>query len=174
MLWNRFPQPGAIAAVVLMSMMVTACERVSTTQYQATATTTYTWMVDYYDQNRSSDRPPRIETFATGSLVNTNGQRPADAVTGPDDKGLWWGALPPRPSLDEMEARQQPQETLGTPRLNKRVEYSVTFRLPGQDNRTLPTRYEIYRQVVRSYEQRQPLEFVLGINEGSVENVVPQ
>ncbi|HIK56660.1 MAG TPA: hypothetical protein IGS37_16045 [Synechococcales cyanobacterium M55_K2018_004] len=166
--------PFGLGLTTIAVIAIAGCDTVTTTQYQAIAITRYTWLVDYYDQNRSSDRPPRIEAFASTELTNENGQHPPDAVTGPDDRGLWWPALPPRPTVDELEARQRPQETIGTPRLNKSVEYFVTFRNPGEPNRTLPTRYEIYRQVVRSYEQRQPLQFVLGINNGSVENVVPQ
>jgi hypothetical protein len=42
--------------------------------------------------------------------VNRNGVKPPGAVVGPDDRGLWWPTLPPRPSVDEVEQRKKSQE----------------------------------------------------------------
>ncbi|MBD1909535.1 hypothetical protein H6G02_08860 [Leptolyngbya sp. FACHB-16] len=144
------------------------CDTTTTDQYQASAIVTYTWQVDYIRQGGGSDRPPRIEKFASTSLENKNGQRPENAVTGPDDKGLWWPDSPPRPTVDEMEDRKKNQEIIGDPRLQKNVEYQITYRVPGEANRTLPTRYDVYRQVVKAYEERVPLEFVTDANESIV------
>ncbi|MDG2615035.1 hypothetical protein P7L53_02140 [Thermoleptolyngbya sichuanensis XZ-Cy5] len=167
--WQRV----ALLLASLPILAISGCETPISTQYQATATTTYTWLVEYEGANRPGERPPRIEEFASTSLENRNGQKPEGAVTGPDDKGLWWPALPPKPTIDDIEARQQRQERPGTPRLNKTVNYTITFRRPGEDNRTLPTRYEVYRQVVKAYEDRIPLEFTLDPAERTVLKATP-
>lgn len=153
---------GGVIAIVL-----TSCSSVTTDQYEATAQTTYTWQVKY-SLNPTSDKLPRFETFASTSLLNRNGLKPEGAVTGPDDRGLWWTALPPRPTVDEVEQRQRPQEKATTPELLKTVEYQISFGL-GNEKRTLPTNYQVYRQVVKAYPQRIPLQLTLGINDNSVE-----
>jgi len=164
-----FPGVFPTTALVFVSsaVLLGGCETTTTEQYQASAITTYTWLVDYQEQG-GGDRPPRIEEFASTSLENKNGQRPAGAVTGPDDQGLWWPESPPRPTVDELEERQQRQDIIGQPRLQRNVEYQITFRVPGEANRTLPTRYEVYRQVVKAYEDRVPLEFVMDPTESIV------
>ncbi|MGG6296847.1 hypothetical protein ACQ4M4_20830 [Leptolyngbya sp. AN02str] len=155
-------QKFALIAVSVAGLTLAGCEQTTTDQYQASARTTYTWLVEYQGRGGgASERPPRVEEFASTSLENRNGQRPDGAVTGPDDQGLWWPELPPRPTVDELEARTQPQDDVGSPQLNKRVDYEVTFRLPGEDNRTLDTSYDVYRQVVKAYERRIPLEFTV-------------
>lgn len=164
--------PIAMVAMTSLSLMVSGCQSTTTDQYQASAVTTYTWHVDYEGQN-GRDRPPRIEKFASTSLENKNGQQPAGAVTGPDDQGLWWPDAPPRPTVDELEERQQSQEIIGQPRLQKNVEYRIIFRLPGEENRTLPTRYDVYRQVVKAYEDQIPLEFVMDPTESMVTQAKP-
>ena len=47
----------------------------------------------------------------------------AGAVVGPDDQGLWWPTLPPRPSVDEVEQHKRPQLEAGKPELVKDVKY---------------------------------------------------
>jgi hypothetical protein len=153
---------------------VSACTTTMTNEYEATALTTYTWQVDYTTTvGGGGDRPPRVEEFASTSLVNRNGQQPDEAVTGPDDRGLWWAELPPRPMLDELEARQQPSESFGTPRLNKEVEYALTFDEAGQTT-TLPTNYSVYRQIARTYPDQPRLELTLGVDDSSVEKAEPK
>lgn len=169
------PFSGRVALGVvatLASTVLVSCNSSTTNNYEATAQTTYTWQVEYLDQ---SDRKqlPRVEAFASTSLENRNGQRPDDAVTGPDDKGLWWPALPPEPTVDEIEDRRQnTSETLSSPLLQKSVQYSVTLDVDGQ-RRTLPTDYSVYRQVVKAYPNQEPLLFTLGVNDGSVEKAEP-
>lgn len=153
-----------------MSPLLIGCTQQTTQQYEASALVTYTWQVEYISDVEK--RHPRIERFATTSLLNQNGERPDDAVTGPDDQGLWWPALPPRPTVDEMEALQKPGETIETPRLDKSVEYTFTYNLDGQ-TQTLPTNYSVYRQVVKSYPSQTPLEVTLGVNDASVQQVTP-
>jgi hypothetical protein len=104
-------------------------------------------------------------------LLNRNGLKPSGAVTGPDDKGLWWPALPPRPSVDEVEQRKKLQQA-SNPELLKSVKYELNYRV-GDQQRTLPTNYEVYRQVVKAYPSRTPLQLTLGLNDNSVEKAEP-
>ncbi|MEC4814848.1 MAG: hypothetical protein SAK29_16440 [Scytonema sp. PMC 1069.18] len=166
------PKPiFSLFSVIALAVTLTSCSTPTTTQYEATALTKYTWQVKYaYDL--TNEPSPRLETFATNSLLNRNGLEPPQAVTGPDDKGLWWSALPPRPSVDEIEQRKQPQEQVSPPELLKSVEYRLTYEADGQQ-RTLPTNYDVYRQVVKAYPQRTPLQLTLGINDNSVEKAEP-
>jgi hypothetical protein len=43
----------------------------------------------------------------------------------------------------------------------------------GNAQNTLPTNYEVYRQVVKAYAQKTPLELTLGVNDNSVEKAEP-
>ncbi|MBD2535545.1 hypothetical protein H6G97_41620 [Nostoc flagelliforme FACHB-838] len=43
----------------------------------------------------------------------------------------------------------------------------------GNTQNTLPTNYEVYRQVVKAYSQRTPLQLTLGVNDNSVEKAEP-
>ncbi|NJL09238.1 MAG: hypothetical protein HC908_00405 [Calothrix sp. SM1_7_51] len=153
--------------LLLFSAVITSCSNVTTSQYEATALTTYTWQVKYAN-NLASEPLPRLSEFATTSLLNHNGLKPSGAVTGPDDRGLWWAALPPRPTVDEVEQRKGSQQEASTPELLKSVKYQLTYGV-GAQQRTLPTNYEVYRQVVKAYPSRTPLELTLGVGENSVE-----
>lgn len=155
-----------------ISIALTSCARVTTNQYEATARTTYTWQVKY-SQDITSSKTPRVETFASTSLLNRNGQQPAGSVTGPDDRGLWWPALPPRPTVDQVEQRQRSAEQVSTPELVKSVDYQLTYR-EGDTQRTLPTNYQVYRQVAKAYPAEIPLQLTLGVNNNSVEKAEPR
>lgn len=146
---------------------VAGCTNLLTNDYEATAVTMYVWQVEYTGE---SDRPTdrRIQRFASTSLVNSNGVMPDAAVGGADDQGLWWPALPPRPSVDELEAGQQRQETIGTPELIKQVDYTLAFYLDG-GQQTLPTNYSVYRQAVKGLQDGRPLELTLGPTDKSVQ-----
>ncbi|EKU98610.1 hypothetical protein Lepto7375DRAFT_7913 [Leptolyngbya sp. PCC 7375] len=154
---------------------IAACEPVTTnfatTDYSANATVTYTWQVRY---NRADgrDRPndTRLEKFASTSLENQNGIRPGLAVTGPDNEGLWWPELPPKPTVDDVEARQGENEQPESPELIKSVDYTLTVDQTGQQ-KTLPTSYKVYRQAVKAHADQRPLEVILGPQDGSVMNV---
>ncbi|KYC40595.1 hypothetical protein WA1_26110 [Scytonema hofmannii PCC 7110] len=154
--------PSAIA--------LTGCSTLTTTQYESTALTKYTWQVKYAN-DLTNETSPRFETFGTTSLRNRNGIKPEGAVTGPDDKGLWWAALPPRPSVDEVEQRKQGQEA-SLPELLKSVDYQLTYKV-GEEQRTLPTNYQVYREVVKAHPSRTPLQLTLGVNDDSVEKAEP-
>jgi hypothetical protein len=160
-----------IVAGIFSAIALTSCSTVTADQYEATARTTYTWQVKY-SIDPSSDKLPRFETFTSTNVLNRNGLKPEEAVTGPDDRGLWWPALPPRPTVDEVEQRQRPQEKASTPELLKAVEYQLTYKV-GDKQRTLPTNYQVYRQVVKTYPQRTPLQLTLGVNDNSVEKAEP-
>ncbi len=161
---------------VLLGGMVAiaACEPVttnfSTTDYSATANVTYTWHVRYNrDDGRDRPNDTRIEKFDTVSLANENGVRPGLAVTGPDSDGLWWPALPPEPTVDDIESRLRENEQPEDPELIKSVDYTLTVDQAGQQ-RTLPTSYKVYRQAVKAHAEQRPLEVILGPQDGSVIN----
>ncbi|WP_210404372.1 hypothetical protein [Chroococcidiopsis sp. TS-821] len=155
---------------MISAIALTSCATLTVNQYEATAETTYTWQVRY--STSPNDKLPRFETFATTSLLNRNGQQPSAAVTGPDDQGLWWPALPPRPTVDQIEQRQRPQEKPSTPELLKSVNYQIAY-FEGSKQRTLPTNYQVYRQVVKAYPSQRPLRLTLGVNNASVEKAEP-
>lgn len=140
---------------------------ITTGTYEARATVTYTWQVDYarsFDQQRTIRR----ETFASNRLVNRNGVRPEGAVTGPDEEGLWWPALPPRPTAEDLEARQREAiEQRTDPLLQKQVDYAITFDYDGQ-RRTLPTSRSVYREASRAFADQQILELTFGPGEQSI------
>ncbi|NES98109.1 MAG: hypothetical protein F6K32_23545 [Desertifilum sp. SIO1I2] len=60
-----------------------------------------------------------------------------------------------------------------TPELIKSVYYEISFQANNQ-TQTLPTNYEVYREVVKAYPNQIPLELVLGLNNQSVEKAEPQ
>ncbi|MFW9261265.1 hypothetical protein [Nostoc sp. CALU 546] len=155
----------------LTAVTLTSCSTTTVQQYEATALTSYTWQVKYAN-NLTSQPQPRIENFANTSVVNRNGVKPPGAVVGPDDRGLWWPTLPPRPSVDEVEQRKKSQEEAGKPELMKDVQYKLTYGV-GNSQNTLPTNYEVYRQVVKAYPQKTPLQLTLGVNDNSVEKAEP-
>lgn len=168
---SRLGRVAGIGGVIFSVIALTSCSNVAVDQYEATAKTIYTWQVKY-SLNPTSDKLPRFETFGSTSLVNRNGIKPAEAVTGPDDRGLWWSALPPRPTVDQLEQRKRPQEQATTPELLKSVEYQISYR-EGDQQRVLPTNYQVYRQVVKAYPARTPLRLTLGVNDNSVEKAEP-
>lgn len=160
----------AIMTGFFLSAVLTGCNTVTTTQYEATAQTTMTWAVRYFtDPSRKQER---IETFASTSLINRNGEKPEDAVIGPDEKELWWPALPPRPTLDEIEQRQQPAEQFSNPEVLRTVEYQLTYH-NGSETVTLPTNYDVYREVTKVYGSQQPLQLTLGVGDGSITKAEP-
>ncbi len=142
-------------------------DRITTGTYEATATVTYTWQVEYaesFDQARTI----RQERFDSNSLVNRNGIEPEAAVTGPDDQGLWWPALPPEPTADELENRKKfSREKRTDAILLKDVDYAITFDYDGQ-RRTLPTNKTVYREAAKAFAQEQALELTYGPGEQTV------
>lgn len=154
-----------------VAVTLSGCDTVTTNQYEATALTTMTWQVQYFT-SPVNEKQPRFEEFASNSLLNRNGEKPKEAVIGPDDKGLWWSALPPRPSIDEVEQRQMSGEEFSKPEILRNVKYEMTYQQDGQTV-TLPTNYDVYRQVARAYPSRKPLQLTLGVNNASVTKAEP-
>ena len=56
----------------------------------------------------------------------------------------------------------------GSPQLIKSVDYQLTY-TAGNTAQTLPTNYQVYRQVVKAYPQKSPLQLTLGVNDHTVE-----
>lgn len=153
---------GAVLAATLAG-----CTTLTTEQYEATALTRYTWQVSYStDPTRA--RGQRFEAFASTTLLNQDGQKPINAVTGPDDRGLWWAALPPRPTVDAIEQRQQPLEQPDTPQLIKQVDYRLRFQRDGATI-VLPANYDVYREAVKAKRAGSSLALTLGLGEQTVE-----
>lgn len=157
---------------VMLAIALSGCETLTVSQYAATAEATYTWKVEY-SITPGRDQATRTELFATTSLLNRNGVRPDGAVTGPDDRGLWWPALPPRPTVDEMEQRRRTGEKISTPQIQKTVEYQMTYQT-GDRSVTAPTNYDVYRQVVKALPSNTPLQLTLGLDDKSVTKAEPQ
>jgi hypothetical protein len=158
-----------LAAIAGLALALTGCEEKTTRQYEVTATVTYTWQVEY-NTNPDKTNQIRREKFASTSLINKNGERPGEAVTGPDDKGLWYPALPPRPTVDELEARQKPSEQMTQPELLKSADYTITYESEGQTI-TAPTNYDVYRTVVKVLPNQPPLEVTVGVDDKYVQQV---
>lgn len=164
---NLIKHPVSWGFMVGFMALLGGCTNVTTQDYSATAKTTYTWIVRYStNPNRTQER---LEYFASRSLVNRNGEKPTEAVSGPDDRELWWPAIPPKPTLDEIEQRQKPAEQRSNAELLQDVDYTLTFRNEQGQSVTLPTNYDVYREVVKAYPDRIPLTLTLGPNDQSVE-----
>lgn len=146
-----------------IAIALTSCNTVVTNQYEATVQTTLTWQVPYHI-DPTNDKVPRFEEFASKSLLTRNGEQPQARVIGPDEQGLWWPILPPRPTIDQVEQRKQPQEQASPPELLRTAKYLITYKNDGQ-TMTLPTNYDVYRQVARTYRTQKPLQLTLGIND---------
>lgn len=139
------------------------------TGFEATATTTYTWQVEYVPRGSSRDRPNdrRLEQFESSTVVNLNGIHPDAARSGPDAKGLWWPSLPPKPTVDDIESRQRKGETARPPEVIKSIDYLITFS-QGGETKALPTNHDVYRQAVKAFARERSLALTLGPQDKSV------
>jgi hypothetical protein len=161
-------------AILSFTIIITfaSCGVQTINQYEATALTILTWQVNYTN-DPMDNKQGRFEEFASVSLQNRNGKKPEGRVVGPDDKGLWWATNPPKPTIDEIEARQKKAyEKPGKPELLRQVKYHIIYQQDGQ-TMTLPTNNEVYRQVVKAYPNKTPLQLTMGLNNGSVEKAEP-
>ena len=168
------PQLGKVclvSATMSMAVLFNGCGSQQSAQYEATAKSSITWRVPYYEGDINNDKRPRYEEFESVSLVNVNGQKPEGAVR-QDDKGIWWPKEPPKPTVDEIEAgKNQAYEKIGKPEALRQVAYRVKYNKDGE-RINLPTNHEVYRRVVKSYPDT-PLNFTMGINNGSVTKATP-
>jgi hypothetical protein len=114
-----------------------------------------------------------METFETNSLVNMNGQPTVEPTGEQDSQGIWWPAIPPKPTVDELEARQKPGEVYGEPQIQQSVDYRLTFDQAGETV-TLPTNDDVYREAVRAYEQGRSLKLLLGVQDAYVQKAEMQ
>lgn len=170
-LGRHFLSPAILGGLVAIAACEPVTTNFATTDYSASANVTYTWQVRYNrDDGRDRPNDTRLEKFDSVSLENQNGVRPGLGVTGPDDQGLWWPELPPKPTVDDIEARQGENEQPEAPELIKSVDYTLTVDQAGQQ-KTLPTSYKVYRQAVKAHADQRPLEVILGPQDGSVINV---
>ena len=163
---------GLMCLGLVVAIALHGCTRQVISTYEGIAETTYTWRVEYF-LNSPADEKTRFEEFESTSIVNVNGQKPEKAFGGADDKGLWWPAFPPKPSLEDIEARAKPSEKHGRAELLRTVEYKLTFD-QGNSQVTLPTNYSVYRQASKAYADGRALKLTLGINDASVEKAEPQ
>lgn len=155
-----------------LALILNSCTRLIIDEYQAIATTTLTWRVEYYIG--SNDRPSRSrwEIFESATLENINGQRPPDAFGEADDKGLWWPRIPPKPTLSEIEDRQKTGERHNPPEMLRQVDYAISYQ-QGSSYVTLPTHHSVYRQAVRAAESGQALKLILRADDRFVEKAEP-
>ena len=168
---SRLNKIGLASLGMSLAVMFTGCGSQEAQQYEATAETTMTWRVNYA-HDPMEDKRGRYVEFESTSLTNRNGNKPEGGVV-QDDRGIWWGKVPPKPSIDEVEAaKKQAYEKIGKPELLRTVKYYVTYEQDGKTI-TLPTNHGVYRQVAKAYPDRVPLKFTMGLNNGSVEKATP-
>ncbi|VEP18626.1 conserved hypothetical protein [Hyella patelloides LEGE 07179] len=163
-----------LLAILSFTIAITfaGCGVQTINQYEATARTTLTWQVNYTN-DPMENKQGRYEEFESVSVDNRNGEKPDGRVVGPDEKGLYWATNPPKPTVDDIEARQKKSyEEPGKPEILRQVKYYITYQQDGQTI-TLPTNYEVYRQVVKAYPNQTPLQLTMGLNNGSVEKAEP-
>ena len=166
---QNFKRISLATATLGFAIALNSCGTQQSDQYEATATSKITWVVNYSDPLEG--KRPKIEKFESVSLVNRNGEKPDGAVY-QDDKGIWWPKERPKPTLDEIEAKKRPPNKIGKPERLREVEYRVKFNKDGE-RLNLPTNYDVYRQVVKAYPDT-PLTFTMGLNNGSVTKATPQ
>lgn len=158
---GEFTAPDALRGLLGTTLVTNA--------YEATATTIYTWLVEYTPQGVTQDRPNdrRIETFDSSYRVNINGEPAVQDFGNPDSQGLWWPALPPKPTVDELEARQKRREVFAEPQISKSVQYALTFEENGEMI-TVATNYSVYREAVRGLQAQRPIQLAFGRQEAYI------
>ncbi len=154
----------------LSTLALSGCRDVTVTRYEATALTTYTWTVKYYSDAQKNRW--RIEEFGSNSLLNINGEKPADGAVLEDDLGLWWPQLPLKPGIDEIEQRSKPNEIPESADLLKTVDYQIAFDRDGESV-TLGANSQVYRQAARSHPYGKALKLTLGAQEKAVTHAEP-
>jgi hypothetical protein len=145
----------AISAVLLALNGCTEKDRlIPQTQCQsAIAVATQTWEVNYYINKTSGGlNTQRSHAFQSNTITNLNGERPSDAVS-VDDKGVWWAALPSRPTADEVDQQRHAQEQNDPPQLQRSVDYQLRC-----ERGTLKTDAATYREAARSMRSGQAVQ----------------
>lgn len=170
-LFRTAPKPLlALVTGVSLSLAIAGCSEVVTDDFEAMAVTTYTWRAEYTPDGVTPDRPRegRMVEFETNSLVNMNGEPTVDPTGERDSNGIWWPAIPPKPSVDDLEARLKDGEQYAEPLIDKSIEFTITFDQQGETV-TLPTNDTVYRRAVQAHERDRPLELLLGPQDASVQ-----
>ncbi len=168
-------KPWGVLMTLGLGMAIAGCREVVTEQYEARAITTYVWEAEYRPRGVTPDRPRegRIETFERNSLVNSNGQPTVEPTGERDAQGIWWPALPPKPTVEELEARQKPGEVYEAPLIRKSIEYTLTFDNAGRSV-TLPAHESVYREAVKAAERDRPLKLLLSAQDQFVQQATMQ
>ena len=147
---------------LILTIAFTGCNRIVIDEYQGMALTTHTWQVEYFISR--NEKTPRIEEFASNSLLNIDGERPPQAFGDKDDRELWWADIPPKPTLDEIEALEKTGEKHSRPSLLRTVEFSLQYQYQGETFEK-PTDFSVYRQAVKAKRQEKSLKILLGIGD---------
>lgn len=126
---------------------LSSCSMIPQTRcLSSVAIATQTWEVNYYINKTSGGfNTQRIRSFQSNTLTNLNGEKPIDAVSGPDDNGVWWGAIPPRPTADEVDQQRELQEFNDPPQLQRSIDYQLRC-----EDKTLSTDALSYREAARA------------------------
>lgn len=142
-----------MVAVMLVSCAETGIVRKTRCQ-TAIADATQTWEVQYYISKVSGGlNDSRFLPFQSNTLTNVNGEKPSGAASGPDDNGVWWAALPPRPTADEVDQYRQSGEFQDPPLLQRSVKYQLRC-----ENGTLLTDAQTYREASRAFRAGQAVQ----------------
>ncbi len=142
-----------IAAFLALNGCTEKTRLIPTTQCNsAIAVATQTWEVNYYINKTSGGlNTQRKQAFQRNTLTNLNGERPVDGVSS-DDNGIWWAALPSRPTADEVDQHRQLQEQNDPPLLQRAVDYQLRC-----ENRVLKTDALTYREASRGIRSGQAI-----------------
>ena len=153
----------AVTSGVLVAFLASCgadTEPVGTTQCEAAiARASYRWRVDYFPRRSTSSRiQERSEFFDGNELINRNREEPEGAVSGPDRDGVWWPALPQRPSLEAIDNAAERLEDSSEPRLVRTVDYFLQC-----DEGDLPTDRRTYRQTSTAFRSGDTIEVSYGL-----------
>ncbi|WP_017324179.1 DUF1565 domain-containing protein [Synechococcus sp. PCC 7336] len=141
----------SLAIALVLASCSTETEPIATSQCQAAvARATYTWRVIYSPRTSGNAQRDRTEWFDSTELINRNGEKPLGAVSGPDDSGIWWPALPPRPSADRVDRRRERFERNDSPALVRSVEHFLQC-----DGRDLAASNRVYRRASAAFRDGQ-------------------
>lgn len=152
-----------IASGVLIALLASCSsdtDPVGTTQCDAAiARASYRWRVDYAPSRSTSSRiQERSEFFEGSELINRNREEPEGAVSGPDNDGVWWPALPPRPSPEAVDNAAERLEDSGEPTLVRKVDYFLQC-----DEGDLSTDRRTYRQTSTAFRSGETVEVSYGL-----------
>ena len=146
--------------VALLASCGADTEPVGTTQCEAAiARASYRWRVDYSPSRSTSSRiQERSEFFEGSELINRNREQPEGAVSGPDGDGIWWPALPPRPSLEAIDNAAERLEDSSDPTLVRKVDYFLQC-----DEGDLSTDRRTYRRTSTEFRSGNTVEVSYGL-----------